>query len=264
MSSRANKPFIRVQPTFGSADLISSELFGHEKGAFTGAVEARSGLIEEANGGTLFIDEVDELPQETQVILLNVLQEKTYRRLGSNKSRHSDFRLIVATNMPLEQLVTSKKMREDFFHRVSHCIIKLPTLSQRQEDIESLSEQFLEDIVTRENLNVRGFSTGVAPRLLSYAWPGNIRELQATIESAAYRAAYQNKRLIEFEDFNLPKKSSSKSPTNALSFRERIDAFAVQLAEEALARNGNNQTKAAESLKLDRTSFRRILKHKRP
>ena len=256
--NRCKGPFIRVQPTFGSNDLITSELFGHEKGAFTGAVEARRGLIEEANGGTLFIDEIDELPNETQVLLLNVLQEKKFRRLGSNKELHSDFRLITASNSHnLES-----KLREDFYHRISHFQINLPPLRERLEDISVLAKKFLREIVTRENLAVQDLSDSASAKLLSYSWPGNIRELQAVIEGALYRANFYERRFVEAEDIELQRKSSNGA-SSGKSFREKVQDFELELINSALTKCDNNQVQAAESLKVDRSTLRRVLSRAR-
>lgn len=257
---RRSQPFVRYQPSYGSHDLVTSELFGHTRGAFTGAAADRAGLIEAANGGTLFIDEIDELPHETQVMLLNVLQERTFRRVGSNRVQTSDFRLISATNLPFKKLVADGKLRQDFFHRVAHLTIELPPLRERRDDIPLLAEAFLRELSNRENLNVYSISQASLGKLSSYRWSGNIRELQAVIEGAAYRAQYDNRRLIEPNDFNLLGSTEGDlSSQGADCFREKVKLYEIQLIEEALRKHNNNQSKAAESLKLDRSTMRRIL-----
>jgi DNA-binding NtrC family response regulator len=253
-------PFIRFQPSFLSSDLVASELFGHEKGAFTGADTARSGLIEEANGGTLFIDEVDELPQNVQVLLLNVIQEQTFRRLGSNNERHSDFRLITATNYPLESLISEKKLRRDFYHRIAHAVIKLPSLHERKEDIAQLANYFINNLELRENIGVHGLSSDALAVLRKHHWPGNIRELQSVIEGGAYLAAFREKRFVDASDLDLPGTPHSSSMDTSLSFRERVRRYEYQLIKETLEKCENNQSQAASMLQLDRTSLRRILK----
>lgn len=260
-SSRKAAPFIRFQPSFGSPDLISSELFGHSKGAFTGATEQRVGLLEEANNGSFFLDEVAELPQETQLTLLHVLQEKVLRRVGSNKDIISDFRLIAATNRPLDQLLDKKHLREDFFHRIAHFTISLPPLRARPEDIEALALDFLRQVANRENLNVYGFRDQALARLRHHLWPGNIRELQAVIEGSVYHASYQKRTLVDPSDLSLHNKTVPYSHFKG-SFRERVRHFEQQLVREALLQHNNNQVHAAESLSLDRSTFRRILKRR--
>ena len=255
-SARRARPFIRVQPRFGSSDLSASEIFGHERGAFTGAIESRKGLLEEAHGGTLFLDELDELPLETQILLLHALQEKTFRRLGSSRDIKSDFRLLAATNRPIEESLEKGKIREDFYHRLAHVTIEIPPLRNRIEDIPDLANECLRNLSNRENLKVQGIAPEALEKLLHYSWPGNVRELLAVIESSAFRAQFENRRFIEVSDLGLKKKAKS---SNGTSFREQVQAFEIRLLEEALLRSGNNQTKAAEQLKMDRSSFRRLL-----
>ncbi len=250
-------PFIRFQPSFGSQDLISSELFGHKKGAFTGATEDRNGLIEEANEGTLFIDEVDELPHETQLMLLNVLQERVFRRLGETKERRSQFRLIAATNRSFEDILKEKKLRNDFYHRIAHLTISIPALRERPEDIEPLAVEFLRMISNKEKLTVHGFTPQALLQLQSYSFPGNVRELQAKVEGAAYRAQFCERRLIDVSDLGLELKNNM--PSLEVSFHEKISRYETALIQDALLKNDHNQTKAAQSLLLDRSTFRRIL-----
>ena len=256
-SSRRAKPLIRFQPSFTGHDLTSSELFGHARGAFTGALADRKGLLEEAHQGTLFIDEVDQIPAETQVSLLNVLQEKTFRRLGTNRDLKSDFRLIAATNCPITGLVGPNRLREDFFHRIAHCIIEIPPLRDRKPDLPQLARSILDSLVDRESLPIQALTPEALQKLAAYDWPGNVRELQAVIEGGAFRAAYEQRPFIDIQDVKVGK--TETAARHAGSFRERVDQFERKLIDEALALNDDNQTKAAESLQLDRSSFRRIL-----
>lgn len=249
--------FIRFQPSFGSQDLVSSELFGHQKGAFTGATDARSGLLEEADKGTLFIDEVGDLPHQTQIMLLDVLQEKRFRRLGSNREFKVDFRLISATNKSVEECLEKFLLREDFYHRISHLRIIIPPLRERKEDIPFLAQQFIERVANTENLSVQGISDGALGKLSRYSWPGNVRELQSVIEGGVYRAAYEERRFLDAKDLHLNTTQSSTRSSDA-SFRERVNTFEEQLIQEALRKAKGNQTLAANLLKLDRTSLRRI------
>ncbi len=258
-AGNASAPFIRFQPRFGTPDLVSSELFGHERGAFTGAAEQRRGLVEDANKGTLFLDEVDELPAETQIQLLNVLQAGMFRRVGSNKEQRSDFRLISATNRPLDESVKKGKLRQDFYHRVAHFTISVPPLRERLEDIPQLANLFLNELVTRERLPIRGFAPEVFTKLARHPWPGNVRELQAAVENGVYRANFEGRPYVEATDVTAGGNSAVKSDS-PLSFRSRVEEFERKLIDEALEKAGGNQSKAAEMLQLERSTLRRILK----
>ena len=254
---RQEKSFVRYQPTFGTGDMVSSDLFGHSKGAFTGAIEDRRGLIEVADGGSLFLDEIDELPLETQVLLLGVLQDKVFRPVGSTVEKQADFRLISASNRDVEKCIEDGKLRRDFFHRIAHFKIELPALKERKDDLESLAAHCLSQLQKSEELSVYEIEASALERLQSYEWPGNVRELQAVIEGAAYRSEYAGRNSILTDDLNLGKKDSvSKSE---LTFSEQVEAFKRKLIEDALAHNDGNQVKAAKSLGLDRSSMRRIL-----
>ena len=257
---QGNRRFVRFQPSFGSFDLISSELFGHERGAFTGAVDARRGLLEDAHGGTLFIDEIDELPHQTQVSLLHTLQERTFRRLGSNREIRSDFRLIAATNHPLQTLLSEGKLRSDFYHRIAHLVIELPALRNRREDLEDLLRTFLNSprSLTRprhELISEEGWQA-----LCEYSWPGNVREFQGVVSSARALARYRKRGRIEVSDLEFSRTlGAEQSRISDLSLRERVRAFEAELAQQALTKANNNQSVAANLLGLDRTSLRRIL-----
>lgn len=257
--SSSSVPFIRFQPSFGGHDLVASELFGHRKGSFTGATEDRKGLLEEANGGTLFIDEVGELPHETQVLLLNVLQEKVFRRIGTNREIHSNFRLIAATNRTTEELLEGRLLREDLFHRIAHFTVVIPPLRERIEDIPDLANHFVRTLANREKLPVQGLIPEAMQKLDSYPWPGNVRELQAVIEGAAYRANYHGRHFIEASDVIINAKRPGTTNPH-LSFREKVRHYEHQIICEALQKYQDNQSKAAESLQMDRTTLRRILK----
>jgi len=257
-SRAATGAFIRYQGAFTGQDLVSSELFGHKKGAFTGATEDRRGLIEAANKGSLFIDEIDELPPETQILLLNVLQEKTFRPLGSSKEIFSDFRLLAATNRNIENVLKSNRLRADLYHRIAHLTIEIPPLRERKEDISQLAEHFLQNLIDKHNLPIVGVSREAIAKLNSHLWPGNVRELQAVVEGGAYLANYRSHSFIEVDDINLRIGASQYSGTSMI-LRERVRLLEQQLAEEAMSACDNNQTKAAEHLGLDRSSFRRIL-----
>lgn len=252
----SQKNFVRFQSSFTSHDLVASELFGHKRGSFTGATDARQGLFAEAMGGTLFIDEVDQLPGETQVLLLDALQNKTYRPIGSSASKQSDFRLLSATNRPEQELINSRGLREDFYHRIAHCTIRIPPLRERSEDIAILAEEFLQALSAKEKLNVQGLTPETLNYLSGLSWPGNIRQLQAVVEGAGYRASYEQQRYVELSHLALQHSNSMQAPG---SFRSQVRTFEKTLVRKALSAHGNNQSRAAAALQLDRSSLRRIL-----
>lgn len=254
--SKRKGPLIRYQPRYEGGDLVASELFGHEQGAFTGATHSRQGLLELADKGTLFLDEVDQLPRETQVSLLSALQDRYFNRVGSARSRSSNFALICASNAAEERLVSKSALRADFFHRIAHLIIRIPPLRDRPGDIVLLAQSFLNELINRENLDVHAFSASAKHGLLQYPWLGNVRELQAKTCCAAYRAAFNNRRFIELEDFEF---ENSALADRSFSFRTQVRSFELRLVNQALARCGQNQSQAAESLKLSRSQLRRIL-----
>lgn len=250
------RSFLRYQPSFGSADLVSSELFGHKRGSFTGATTDRRGIVEEANGGTLFIDEIGELPTEVQVLLLHVLQEKQFRRTGDNLDRESDFRLISATNILKKDL--SNKLRSDFYHRIAHLSIELPPLRARLDDLPQLANFFLERLVNKEKLSVQRLSQEALSALKEHTWPGNIRELQSVMEGATYRAQFYGRTVVQAEDLNLEQTPDERSSSHG-PFREQVRHFEIQLIRDSLNRHSGNQSKAAEELQLDRSTMRRII-----
>lgn len=253
-SGRGN--FVRYQPNYASADLVSSELFGHVKGAFTGALSDRPGLIAEAEGGTLFLDEIDELPQAVQVSLLGVLQERVYRPVGSDRMKTARFRLICATNRPVDESLSNGRLRPDFFHRVAHLQIELPPLRERLQDIAELCNHFLAGLRDREGLNVFAVTDQSIDVLRRQKWPGNIRQLQALVENAAFRAGLDGRSCIDPIDLRL---GDPVQTVSSPDFNSRVEAFKLHLIEESLARNGGNQVRAAADLNLDRSTLRRIL-----
>jgi len=261
LSSRSQQSFIRFQPSFSNADLVGSELFGHKKGAFTGADRDRAGLLEEVQGGTLFLDEIDELPVETQVNLLGVLQDRKFRPLGSNQEKEADFRLVCASNASIEEAIAAGKLRSDFFHRIAHFQIALPPLRERKEDIDRLADHLIGRTSEREGFSSLLLAPDALKSLKKYNWPGNIRELEAVVEGACYRAVFHQRREIIADDISCAAKPSGSS--NSLSFHDQLAQFKFKLVSEALENNDGNQVQAAKALGLDRSSFRRILNSER-
>ncbi|MEH2081418.1 MAG: sigma-54 dependent transcriptional regulator [Nostoc sp.] len=184
-SPRSRGPLVKVNCAALPEHLLEAELFGHEKGAFTGANHLRIGRFEQANGGTIFLDEVGELSQIIQGKLLRVLQDKSFERLGSNQTKTVDVRILAATNRNLEQLVRLNQFREDLYYRFNVIRIELPPLRDRPEDLEQLTQHFLSSIALRNGIKNLAITSTALEKLRDYAWPGNVRELQNTLERAA-------------------------------------------------------------------------------
>jgi len=261
LSARRVHRFVHYQPNYGGADLVHSELFGHVRGAFTGATEARRGLVADADKGTLFIDELDETPLETQVRFLDLLQEKRMRALGSDSWQHVDCRFIAATNRNLEEALSSGKIRRDLHHRIGQCVLDIPPLRTRMEDVPHLAEMFLKRLREREGMNVFEISEDVIHELSSWPWEGNVRELQGVVETACYHANFKRKTVIDTADLCAVSKQGVRGTARAqgLSFNERVERFKAALIADALAKTGGNQVHAAKLLVLDRSTLRRAL-----
>ncbi len=182
-SPRASRPFIKVSCASLSEGIIESELFGHERGAFTGAIASRKGRFEAAHQGTLFLDEVEDIPPATQIKLLRVLQEGEFERVGGNKTFKADIRIIAASNRDLQEEVRTGKFREDLYYRLNVVNIRLPALRDRREDIPFLVNFFIEKFNQKYDMKVRGISQRAMNRLMDYRWTGNVRELENTVES---------------------------------------------------------------------------------
>jgi DNA-binding NtrC family response regulator len=262
LSPRRGKSFVHYQPNFGGGDIVQSELFGHTKGAFTGAVEARKGLALEADGGTIFIDELDSIPKDTQVLLLDLVQERRVRALGSDRYQSANCRFIAATNKALPELLAAGTLRRDLHHRLAHNIINLPPLRDRLSDIPPLVKHFLESISDRDGLNVFEVSAKLLLALQSYSWPGNIRELQGVIETAAYRAHFCGRSVVDVEDArfgcDFDPSIGDASSGEILNFNQQVESFKRELVKRALSACGGNQLQAAVMLGIDRGTVSRL------
>ncbi len=230
-SDRVSRPFVGVNCAAIPRDLIASELFGHEKGAFTGATQQRLGRFELANGGTLFLDEVGELPAETQIALLRVLQEHEFERVGGNRSIKTNVRVIVATNRDLPAAIATGTFREDLFYRLNVFPIEIPPLRQRREDIPLLVQYFIDRYAREAGKNIRNISKETLDLFQSYPWPGNIRELRNVIERSVI--------VCETESFLVDESWLSRqplrtSPTSQPELRQRVAAEEKQAIEAAL------------------------------
>jgi transcriptional regulator with GAF, ATPase, and Fis domain len=249
-SPRRNNPFVAVNCAAIPKDLLESELFGHIKGAFTGAISSREGKFQLASGGTLFLDEIGDMPLNLQVKLLRALQEKVVIKVGSNKLEEVDVRIICATNQNLEELIKAKKFRSDLYYRINVVRFYLPPLRDRSEDIMLIAKYFLNKFKKEYNSNVEGFSINAIKAINTYRWPGNIRELENRIKKAVILARHP---LIEKEDLELP----DEEETPILPLAQAREEFQRRYILEALRRNGGNRTKTARDLGVDpRTIFR--------
>lgn len=260
-SPRKHKPFVAINCAAVPATLIESELFGHVKGAFTGAATNRRGLLEEADGGTFFMDEIGDLPQVLQPKLLRILQEKEFTKIGSNKPQKVDIRLLCATHRNLEKMVAGGTFREDLYFRINVVTLSIPPLRERVEDILYLFNHFLHRACEEENRPVPQLSAAAISLLENHTWSGNVRELQ----NIAYRCSVLvHGQSIEASDLPLGNVesqkpiSSTKKLLESYDLEEKID----QLYLEALEHNNWNQTKTAAFLHISRNSL--IYRLKRP
>jgi DNA-binding NtrC family response regulator len=252
-SSRRDKPLLSINCGAIPEHLVESELFGHEKGAFTGAEARRAGLFEAAAGGTVLLDEVGELPASVQVALLRVLQQREVVRVGSHRPVRCDFRLLAATNRDLKEEVAEKRFREDLFYRLRVVEIGLPDLRDRPEDVPVLAEHFLERAAAREGRKQKHLSTRALELLQSYAWPGNVRELENVIDRAVILAPG-----TKLTPGSLPPELSEgdEDPEEMPSLADMERDY----IQKVLNRVGSNRTRAAKILGIDRSSLWRKLK----
>ncbi|SES81143.1 sigma 54-interacting transcriptional regulator [Stigmatella erecta] len=253
-SPRAKGPFITINCGAIPENLLESELFGHVKGAFTGAVATRPGKFQAAIGGTLFLDEIGEMPLQLQVKLLRALQEKVVYKVGDNRGEPVDIRVVAATNKILEEEVKRGTFREDLYYRLNVVTLKLPPLRERGEDVQVLGKFFLQKYSKEFNSKVRGFTPAATVAMKKYAWPGNIRELENRIKKASVLA---DKPLLGADDLDL--KPENLEPIMPLL--QAKEEFQKRYINEVLARNNGNRTKTAKDLGVDpRTIFRHLEK----
>ena len=230
-SKRSERAFVSVNCAAIPPPLIPSELFGHEKGAFTGATERRLGRFELAEGGTIFLDEVGELPAETQVALLRVLQEREFERVGGNRSIKTNVRVIVATNRDLPAAIAGGTFREDLFYRLNVFPIEIPPLRERKEDIPLLVQYFIDRYARKQGKKMGRVSRETLDLFQSYPWPGNIRELQNIIERSVIVS--ESERFAVDESW-LSRQSLCASPTSQHELRQRVAAEEKEAIEAAL------------------------------
>jgi transcriptional regulator with PAS, ATPase and Fis domain len=267
-SPRAPKAFVAVNCGAIPEALLESELFGHARGAFTGAHANKVGRIALAEGGTLFLDEIGEMPMSLQVKLLRILQAKEYSPVGDNRTLKADVRIVAATNVNLESAVQAGTFREDLYYRLNVIHLTVPALRERPEDVPLLVQHFLKKAKERVGrTNIGGVSRAAAQILADYQWPGNVRELENTVERAVLLC---QGALIEPKDLpqrlcglGVEKRMSPRLPDLGLDLRNAVESFENQLIRQALERTKWNKKQAASLLGLNRTTLVEMLKRKR-
>lgn len=257
-SRRAEGPLIKINCAALPENLLESELFGHERGAFTGASARREGRFKAADGGTIFLDEVGELAQGTQAKLLRVLQEGEYSPLGSDKTFRADVRIIAATNRDLTQAVSDGEFREDLYYRLNVVNLEMPPLRQRGDDVIGLAEDFLRRFNEKNRRDIKGFSPESRRIMLGYAWPGNVRELINAVERAVIMT---QGHLVEPPDLPLAIQGSAKGDED-YSLRAGLTVREAErlLIERTLEATGGNRTRAAEMLGITRKTLQNKIK----
>ena len=263
LSTRAQGPFVAVHCAALSSNLLESELFGHEKGAFTGAVSQRKGRFEMADGGTLFLDEISEIDAAVQVKLLRVLEERRFERVGGDRSVEVDIRLIAATNRDLKAMVAEGTFREDLFFRLDVVNIELPPLRNRIDDVPMLCSHFIDEFAEKNGKTVAGITPDAVNLLMAYGWPGNVRELRNTIEKMVVlsrgdrltaRDVPPNIKDEARRDSGAASRGLAVAPESSLADAEKAMIYA------AIKQQNGNRTKAAEALGISRRTLHRKLR----
>ena len=257
-SGRSRDPFVAVACSSLPESLIEAELFGHEKGAFTGAIAMRRGRFEAAQRGTLFLDEIGELSPALQVKLLRVLQERTFERLGSNEQRRMEARVICATNRDLKLMVQVGTFRSDLYYRLKTIEMHMPPLRERRDDIVLLAHQFLQKHAPHLESGSCRFSPAALSAMKRYSWPGNVRELQHVIERAVVICDGTEIRL-EHLPSEVVSEKDDEFPLESSSFEFEVRTFKRHLIQKRLRDSGNNKVQAARLLKISRSSLHRLI-----
>jgi DNA-binding NtrC family response regulator len=261
-SPRADRPFVKVNCAALPENLLESELFGHEKGAFTGAMARRIGRFEQAHGGSIFLDEIGDLSPSLQMKLLRVLQEKEFERVGSNQTIRSDVRVMAATNRNLEENIRKGTFREDLYYRLNVVTISLPPLRERREDVLPLVDHFLKKYNRENQKTIAALSKEARDLLLRYDYPGNVRELENIVERAVVLARDSTLTMQDLPA-NLQegrREAGLEASTGGESLPRRLEGIERQMISRALERNGGVQTKAAEELGISERVLRYKLK----
>jgi DNA-binding NtrC family response regulator len=258
LSPRAALPFVAVNCGALPAELAENELFGHEPGAYTGATTSQPGLIQEAQGGTLLLDEIDSLSLSVQAKLLRFLQEKEFRALGSTKTLRADVRVIAAANGDLEAQVRNGKLRQDLYYRLNVVNLTLPPLRERQKDILTLAQHFADKYAAAFEKPAPGFAPEAQQMLLCYEWPGNVRELEHVVERAVIFAETE---LIHGHDLTLPRSDANGQPESFQKMKAKVvTQFEKSFIQGLLLANQGNITKAAQAAQKNRRAFFELMR----
>jgi len=263
-SPRRSKPFIAVNCAALPEHLLENELFGHEKGSFTGAVKREPGKIEVAEDGTVFLDEIGDMPLPLQSRLLRVLQDQTFYRVGGTQPVRTNVRFLAATNKDIRRAIHQGTFREDLYYRLAVITLTLPPLRERMDDIPALARHFLKRAVGMEAHGPCALSDRALQALQEYHWPGNIRELENVLTRALILCPEDTiePAYLHLADSPFPSPTEAETGNPPLHYHERMEAYSRKIIEEALRRNGWNQTKAAEELDLQRTYLTKLLRQK--
>jgi DNA-binding NtrC family response regulator len=259
-SDRKDRPFIAINCVGLSKELLESELFGYEKGAFTGASQLKRGKIEIANGGTVFLDEVGDISEELQAKLLRFLQEREFERVGGTQLIRVDVRIIAATNRNLESAVKEGRFREDLFYRINVVPIVLPPLRGRKEDVPSLAQFFLQRFSIESKKSFTAISQEALEALNAYDWPGNVRELANVIERAVVLGQPPTIQIEDLSPGIVAAEAETESPSTPQSYHESIDEYRREVIVNALAQTQGNRAAAARLLGLQRSYLLRLMK----
>jgi len=260
LSRRRDEPFIAVNCAALTETLLESELFGHEKGAFTDAHDTRRGKFELANGGTLFLDEIGDLSLAGQAKLLRVLEEKVIVRVGGSQNIATDARVIAATNQDLAEMVRQRRFREDLFYRLNVVTLVLPALSERGDDVMLLAEHFLEEFCARARRTRPTFSDAARHRLLTHRWPGNVRELRNLMERLAYLSSGDTIDVADLAFILAPQGRTAALVDDGMSLAQATDAFQADFIRAAITRSRGNMSDAAQELGLHRSNLYRKMR----
>ena len=261
-SNRSGARMVAINCAALPDNLLEAELFGHTKGAFTGAVNARVGLFEQAHRGTIFLDEISEMPLQLQSKLLRVLQEREVPRIGSSEPIPVDVRVIAASNTDLLEAVASRRFREDLYYRLKVVALRMPPLRERASDIRELTGHFLTKLSEEDDTACKQISSKAMDQLMAYSWPGNVRQLEHALESAV--ALSGERMILEPGDLDLPDDSVTPDlarmfaldlPESGINFEELMTGIERRLLERALAKSGGNKARAANMLHMKRTTL---------
>ena len=253
-SRRRGGGFVAINCAAIPENLLEAELFGYEKGAFTGAIKTTEGKIELAHGGTLFLDEVGDIPLPLQVKLLRFLQERVIERIGGRKPIAVDTRIVCATHQNLEEMIAAGTFREDLYYRLAEIVVRIPSLAERHGDAALLAKHFLARFAREMNPSVKGFAPGALAAIETWTWPGNVRELENRLKRAVIMA---DGKLITAEDLDLTAGAASGLPVNLKAARETADR---QVIRKALAQTDGNISSAAKLLGISRPTLYDLLK----